>query len=461
SNQPLIFVDGVRVDGGTRGLVNVSGGGTVGQAPSALNDLNPADIESIEVVKGPAAATLYGADASAGVIQIITKRGRVGSRTFSQQLSFEYDHIDPNFTVPTNYAHCPASLVGPSSPNPLCRGLEAGAVVSDNPAARIGAFDNGWAGSFNYSARGGGENYGYFASFSLANEQGTTPNNDLKQRTGRVNFTFAPTQKLTFEASFALSRTEYELPRSDQDAYGYYVQSILGSPLTVRHGDDGGLAGGMLFGVSTMESLSSFISRVSALRSTPSVRVRYSPIDWFTNRLTVGADLTQGRGFQLFPKNDQGWYPTRLAEGNGDVSMTQEDDRSYTIDYLGDISADFGEAGVISSNLSFGAQYIHRITQRLSGTGAGLATNSAFLVDDAAISTVGQGFGESRSLGLFVQEQLGYGNRLFLQLGLRADRNSAFGSDIGTFYLPKFGASYVISEEQFWEPLSSFVPTLR
>ncbi|MGH7505941.1 MAG: TonB-dependent receptor plug domain-containing protein, partial [Longimicrobiales bacterium] len=42
SNQPLIFVDGVRVDGGTRGLVNVSGGGTVGQAPSALNDLNPA-----------------------------------------------------------------------------------------------------------------------------------------------------------------------------------------------------------------------------------------------------------------------------------------------------------------------------------------------------------------------------------------------------------------------------------
>jgi TonB-linked SusC/RagA family outer membrane protein len=461
SNQPLIFVDGVRIDGGPRSLVNVSGGATVGQAPSALNDLNPDDIESIEVVKGPAAATLYGADASAGVIQIITKRGRVGSRMFSQQFTFEYGLIEPNFAIPTNYAQCPASLVGPESPNPLCRGAAAGSIVTDNPAARIGAFDDGWGASFDYNARGGGENYGYFASLGLDEEQGTTPNNKLKQRTGRVNFTFAPTPDLTFDASFALSRSDYDLPRGDQDAYGYYVQSILGSPLTVRDGEGGGLAGGLLFGSSTLESLSSIVSNVSALRTTPSVQMQYAPRPWFTNRLTVGADLTQGRGFQHFPRNDEGWYPDRLVEGNGDVEATQQDDRSYTVDYLGDVRADFGDGGEFSSNLSFGAQYIHRITQALSGAGIGLATNSAFLVTNAAISTVGQGFGESKSLGLFVQEQIGYGDRLFLQLGLRADRNSAFGSDVGTFFLPKLGASWVISEESFWGDISSLIPTLR
>jgi outer membrane receptor for ferrienterochelin and colicin len=71
SNQPLVFIDGVRMDGGFRGLFNVSGSGsaTSGQPPSALNDLNPNDIESIEVVKGPAAATRYGADASAGAVR--------------------------------------------------------------------------------------------------------------------------------------------------------------------------------------------------------------------------------------------------------------------------------------------------------------------------------------------------------------------------------------------------------
>jgi TonB-linked SusC/RagA family outer membrane protein len=459
SNQPLIFLDGIRIDGGTRSLVNVSGAATVGQAPSALNDLNPKDIESIEVVKGPAAATLYGADASAGVIQIITKRGRVGSRSFSQEISFEYDRIDPHFTVPSNYALCTVALVATSSPNPFCRGGEVGTVVSDNPAERIDAFRAGWLGSLNYSARGGGENYGYFASFGIANEQGTTRNNLLKQRTGRVNFTFAPTSRLTFDASFALSRTDYDLPRTDQDAYGYYIQSILGSPLTVRDATDGTLTGGLLFGTTSLESLSSVTSRVKALRTTPSVQVRYTPVSWFTNRFTLGADLTQGRGFQLFPRNDQGWYPTR--PGAGDVTSTQEDDRSFTVDYLGNISAALGAEGRISSNLSFGSQYIHRITNRLSAAGEGLATNESFLVDNAAVSTVGQGFGEARSLGLFVQEQIGLHDRLFLQLGLRADRNSAFGSEVGTFFLPKLGASWVVSEEPFWDDLAAVLPTLR
>jgi len=66
-NQPLIYVDGIRVDGFR------DAGGSGG---SALDDINPEDIESIEVIKGPAAATLYGTEASAGVIQIITKKER-------------------------------------------------------------------------------------------------------------------------------------------------------------------------------------------------------------------------------------------------------------------------------------------------------------------------------------------------------------------------------------------------
>ncbi|HEX6134120.1 MAG TPA: TonB-dependent receptor plug domain-containing protein, partial [Longimicrobiales bacterium] len=73
SSTPLIFIDGVRMDGGDRL------GGVGNQASSALNDIKIEDIESMEIVKGPAAATLYGADAAAGVINIITKKGRVGS----------------------------------------------------------------------------------------------------------------------------------------------------------------------------------------------------------------------------------------------------------------------------------------------------------------------------------------------------------------------------------------------
>ena len=73
--QPLIYVDGVRVDN------NASAGPNIGDGSqsSSLNTFNPEDIESIEIIKGPAAATLYGTEASAGVIQIITKRGQAGA----------------------------------------------------------------------------------------------------------------------------------------------------------------------------------------------------------------------------------------------------------------------------------------------------------------------------------------------------------------------------------------------
>src|SRR5688500_11680656 len=69
--QPLIYVDGVRVNNDPSAGPNMAGG----RQGNVLNDFDPDDIESIEIIKGPAAATLYGAEASAGVIQIITKRG--------------------------------------------------------------------------------------------------------------------------------------------------------------------------------------------------------------------------------------------------------------------------------------------------------------------------------------------------------------------------------------------------
>ena len=81
SNEPLVFVDGVKVSSRTLNDINIGG-----QGVSQLFDLNPEDIESIEVVKGPAAAALYGADASAGVIQVITKQGRPGAGRYTQTI---------------------------------------------------------------------------------------------------------------------------------------------------------------------------------------------------------------------------------------------------------------------------------------------------------------------------------------------------------------------------------------
>lgn len=172
SNQPLLFIDGVRINEGQ------IGSGQSGQAFDRLNDLNPEEIESIEVVKGPAAATLYGADASAGVIQIITKKGRAGSNNFQQSIRLERGQSNVDYwDIPDNYGNCTAALVASTSTNPLCRGKNVGDLVSDNPLKRVGAFQTGDENVFNYGIRGGGQNYGFSLSYGSDNSTGTLPNN--------------------------------------------------------------------------------------------------------------------------------------------------------------------------------------------------------------------------------------------------------------------------------------------
>jgi TonB-dependent SusC/RagA subfamily outer membrane receptor len=113
-NQPLIYIDGVRV------MNDPTLGPNTGssQNASALGDLNPEDIESIEVIKGPSAATLYGTEASAGVIQIITKRGSVGAPQFEIEATGATNFMpDPAGRIGTQYvcritaSQCPADQI--------------------------------------------------------------------------------------------------------------------------------------------------------------------------------------------------------------------------------------------------------------------------------------------------------------------------------------------------------------
>ena len=103
SNEPLYYIDGIRMESGaTSSTLDIGGFGQgVGAAPSRINDLNPEDIESIEIVKGPAAATLYGIQASNGVVRITTKRGRAGRARWN--LYSEAGAVRDHNTYPINF----------------------------------------------------------------------------------------------------------------------------------------------------------------------------------------------------------------------------------------------------------------------------------------------------------------------------------------------------------------------
>src|SRR5439155_191155 len=161
-NNPTIYVDGVRVN--SRGQGNST---VFGQNPSSLDAINPNDIESIEVIKGPAAATLSGAEAAAGVIQIITKKGQPGRIRWDAR--WEAGHSWwPESMRPINFAVATAARIADPVNYPGFVGTQVGDIVSHRVMSESDALRNGGIMRSSLSASGGGDRYSFFVSGARA-----------------------------------------------------------------------------------------------------------------------------------------------------------------------------------------------------------------------------------------------------------------------------------------------------
>ncbi len=451
SNQPLIFIDGIAFNSGTVNL------GLNGQLTDRLNDLNPDDIESIEVVKGPAAATLYGSDASAGVIQIITKKGRAGSNSFTQNFRAEYGRLDQNWTPPANYGNCSAALVASNSPNPLCRGKAVGTLVSDAPLAREGGIRDGSDQQLGWSGRGGGQSYGYFLSAGADRTIGTLPNNDFRRYSWRSNFNWIPSSKITLEAGVNTIFSKDILPDNDNNIYGFLGGAELGSPLTRR--DDGVPSQNGWFGFNRgVGAISAIQNELDTRRSILNATASYVPKPWLKSRFTIGGDILSDEATRFFPKNTGTNYAGDLNTGNN--TQSRFGIQRFTVDWLNDLSKTFGNESQYQVNLSAGFQAVATRLDSLSATGQGFTTNAANVILNASQTSASQQRRELRQYGWLGQLQVGYRDRLFVQAGARLDDFSAFGKNTPAILLPKVGVSWVLSDES-WFPLRSLMSSFR
>ena len=280
------------------------------------------------------------------------------------------------------------------------------------------------------------------------------PDNEYARNTARVNFDFTPRDELRFDASMSVGRVDTKFPQNDNNIYGYLGGALLGSPLTVGTAADGWFASNR-----QVEAISSIENDNMSIRVTPIFTVTYNPVPWFTNRLNFGVDMTRTEALSFFPKNDRGWYGTAQLN-SGQMQQGRANRDEVTLDYLGSVRQPIGESLV--ADVAFGAQYIAGRSDLTNATGIGFTTNAARSINAAATTTGGQQLSESREGGIFGQVDLAWNDRLYLQLGGRLDKNSSFGEDVGTFFNPKIGASWVVSEESFYpEALRSAISTLR
>ncbi|HVF39302.1 MAG TPA: TonB-dependent receptor plug domain-containing protein, partial [Gemmatimonadaceae bacterium] len=239
NNRPVVYIDGVRMDTDDIGAFNPSGSGTggfSGQRTSALDMINPQDIESIEVLRGPAAATLYGADAAAGVIQIITKKGRRGQQALSWNTRWEIGQTEWGTETLTNYTTCTAAkkALRDAAQNPTyigCQNVADNFILTDDPLRRDpNALREGQINNLSMSLRGGGDKYSFYISGDGSQNEGVLENNFDRRRSIRTNFTFNPSLKTDFTINVGYNRQNVRLPLGDEAFNGLLLSAARGIP---------------------------------------------------------------------------------------------------------------------------------------------------------------------------------------------------------------------------------------
>jgi len=440
-NRPVFYIDGVRITSGTQGGFSVSG-----QSTSALDAINPEDIESIEVIKGPAAATLYGADAAAGVVQIITKKGKRGEQSLQWNAKVERGQSDWALEIPTNYALCTPDRIADDK-WVGCAGMDPNAparerVISHNPLRDDpAALRDGTDASYNLSARGGGDKYSFFLSAQRDEQEGVFYNNYFERTAGRGNFAVSPRDNLDMTLTFGYTKSDTRLPLNDNASNGLLRNALRGTP-----GLEGPFAVGWR-GLSPAE-VNMYDNRTAAERFVLGLTTNFQPWSWFKNRLTIGLDMNTRYATLFYPIDTTGKAPYGATNATGFIGQYRPETHNWTLDYAGTFTKEIGKE--LTSDLSAGMQVNAYRFHSVQANGEGLLSDNVRLVSSAAVTKGYEQFEEQNSAGFYVQEQIGWANRRFITGAIRVDDNSAFGSDFSVVVYPKVSGSWVISEEPFF-----------
>ena len=434
-NDPIIYIDGVRMDSDPRRGTGQRGGSNI----SRLNDIHPSDIESIEIIKGPAAATLYGTEASNGVIQIITKSGQTGAPQFDFTTRIGTNWLwDPEGRTDMRWMPDPDLVGRPQTVDDLF-GINVYTNEIENGNGPI--FQNGLTQSYNLSVRGGTDAVRYFASVSRDDDVGVVDWNWSKRLSLRANFEALLSEQVTVSVNSGYIQGETRLAQGgiNQDPFSNLIWS---NPRTLL--DNSGRRG---WRAAPPEEWSKYEDRSDNDRMTVSAEVRYQPVDWSTHRLIVGVDNNAEHNHETLPRQPEGRNHYYGSAALGEKSVDRGTRRFTSLDYAGSATLDWGDYTLTPS---IGVQYSNSKSQFISADGSEFPAVPVTTISGAAIRTSGESFSEEANLGFYVQQQVGWRNRAFLTAALRADSHSAFGSEIDAAYYPKLSGTWVVSEESFW-----------
>jgi TonB-dependent starch-binding outer membrane protein SusC len=446
-NNPLLYVDGVRVNNDpTSGFSNQAFSSA---SISRLNDFNPEDIESIEVLKGPSAATLYGTEAANGVINIITKKGAATAPRWNATIRQGVNYLKGWRTMfPTNYGQ-PRAANGTLGPTAVALDFDSllvgacGDSVANRTGRKCDIFRNGLHQETELAVTGGTTLLNYYASGNLLDTQGAEPRSNRRVFSGRLNVGFAPTERFRVSTNIGYVNGPTHTP-CEAGCGGYTWTTLYATPsnynLNTRHGFHSWLPYQYDQVVKIWQDVE---------RTTASLRFEHQPRQWLAHRLTIGGDRTREGNNWLQPRLDSLVYQV----GSGALGYRAINARSVS-----NRSLDYSANAIWNYNpdmrftTSGGVQYYAEGIHFVYAEGSVFPAAGLTSVRSTTQSKFNdENFVEDKSLGVYVQEQFGWRDRLYLTAALRSDDHSAFGSNFTRVTYPKYSLSYVLTEEPWFK----------
>lgn len=460
SGQPLFVVDGVPIDnsthstGGGSDLVGNFTASTV--ATNRASDINPADIESMEILKGAAAAAIYGSRAAQGVVLITTKKGQPGQTRFSLRSSYTMDEVNKAVPLQRKFGQ------GTGGKAAVCGGpdcfltgaswgapLPAGTPTYDNFGAlfRTGhMFDN------TLTMSGGSERTTFYLSLGRLNHEGTIvgPNNWYDRTTARINASHRLADNLSVGGNVAYVETQGSFIQKGSNTSGLMLGGLRSPPEfdNRNYKDANGLHRSYRYPQPTLLGatrgydnpffvINEGINTGNTGRVFGNVSLDYTPLAWLSLKYTLGTDYYADERRSALP-------PSSSSYAGGQV--IREDFINQQIDHnlLATATRTFNEN--VSGTLTLGHNLSSRKFRRIETDGLDYIAPTVHHVDNTITKLSYEYVSLVHDESVFGQGTLDLYDQLYLTTSLRYDGSSTFAQSQRRYWYPKVSGAWTFTK---------------
>lgn len=467
-NEPLYVIDGTPVFADRNNdsfSFSALGGGSGQTKNSALAGLNISDIETIDILKDASSTAIYGANGANGVVLITTKKGKRGKSTFSYETYLGTQQVTNSVDVLNlpQYAAYQAKIFKLNG-EPIPFQYQKPDLLGNGTNWQDELFRN--AAMYNHQISFSGEKEGtrYYTSLNYFDQEGIVLNSDFNRMSLRLNVDSNVKSWLKMGNNMSISKSSQQVVRND-DRGGLVMNTLRQSPELPVRTPDGSFAGPTTgLGTSATEATNPIAlaeynnARSDRYKINGNLFADFTLIKGLVFRSELGYDLNFAKSSSFVPKYTLGNVSELLNK-----SFKQQDQSFYWSlkNYL-TYNKSFNE----KHNFTFllGQESQESQYEYLSGYRTGEFLNKDFTnlnIGDIDTAINGNGSGRWSMASYISRLNYSFSDKYSFSASVRADASSNFGPNNKWGYFPSFAGGWTVSNEKFFEPLSTTVNYLK